>query len=653
MNLAHVDPFAAAEFIGQRMYKRLSLAGAECLAVAETEHPVGADTWFWTDDNAKVIEFLARPELCGRYRRQSADAFRFIRAMCRGPLIFRRAAMPCLVTESQHGSEVRFTHSLMDVRCDLSLGAVVAGVRFHDGRTAENLLLWTNQVEFTYRGRRYVLPVERSIDRRDATVRDRRLELRYSAELFFTPRRTKLRLGRISYLYTFDASSIVIGVEATLEVDAAIEVTDVVMTIGHDHLSHARNAVHYTTLRVQVPGGVPLRFEAEQPTRQVLAVDGADYYAFVQSAAIVIAGYARAAHSAPREPGHLSEIEVEVREPGRLHLARARYRFAGSCRGRRLVAAEDKMLTEGGFYERTAEYSRLLRDAVAAGPTGAAVDASVSYDYGAELNGFAEYFRAVLTAPDAAAAEEVRALYDLYLEAYTALFVEPHYRGENTIHARQLGFVVLSLATMLRATGNAVYRKRLVQLVGVLLEFESRLDDVAGEPASGFLHGIHPGPRIVYCDSHSAALLALIEAADQLDDPWLVAAIDRGLCAYGVATERVDPGDRSIKADLVGVQWVDGDGARQFSSAFWNYHGGLLLRLFGRLRRATNPALRGLAARHRERIELFEFVLRRQIARSLTWHQNALEIRTSMLSGETNSETQPWVALGLLEAAGA
>jgi hypothetical protein len=42
-------------------------------------------------------------------------------------------------------------------------------------------------------------------------------------------------------------------------------------------------------------------------------------------------------------------------------------------------------------------------------------------------------------------------------------------------------------------------------------------------------------------------------------------------------------------------------------------------------------------------------IMRWHIERSLSWHDGAVEIRSSILSTETNSETQPWAMLGLLE----
>ena len=40
-------------------------------------------------------------------------------------------------------------------------------------------------------------------------------------------------------------------------------------------------------------------------------------------------------------------------------------------------------------------------------------------------------------------------------------------------------------------------------------------------------------------------------------------------------------------------------------------------------------------------------VLRWQLQRSITERDDSIEIRTSMHAAETNSETQPWVMLGL------
>jgi len=66
------------------------------------------------------------------------------------------------------------------------------------------------------------------------------------------------------------------------------------------------------------------------------------------------------------------------------------------------------------------------------------------------------------------------------------------------------------------------------------------------------------------------------------------------------------------------------------------------------LRQSPVAGLQAIAARHAHRIELFDAILRRQLALSITEREQCIEFRTSVLSGETNSETQPWAMLGLV-----
>ena len=647
MKPSPIDPAAAAEFIIRRLYRPLSPGDNDHLAVVETEHPFAGDNWFWTDDNAKIVEFLARPEIARRYVKETEEILRLLQVMCRGPLILRRVSPPRLLVTGQNGTETSYYHSLMHLRSDLARGVVLAGIRFHDNRTADNLFLQNNCVEFTHYNRKYTIPVEPAIDDVGTVLDGHRLELRFSGDLYFKRRRKQLRVGRVSYRYSIDSRSMVMNVEVALDVDAGADIADVVLTVAHDDLSHRGSDVHYSSIFIKQPGREALRFAAGRRGRQSLPAAGAEYYSIVQSE---IAGFALAIHTAPREPGLLAEIELLTGHPGFLQLVRARYRFNGACRGRRLVVVEDKMLTAGGFYARVEDYTRLLRDAIATrSAQETAVDFSVSYDYGAELNAFAQYF---VSMPDLDGAadtkQDAKALFDSYLETYFALFVEGHYRKENTIFSRQLAFVILALATMYRATGGADYRRRLAQLCEVMLEFEKRFDDVSGTPVSGFVMGVH-SHRIVFVDCHSAALLALAEAAREIEDPRFAAAIDRGLGCYCIETTRIDWHDGPHKVDVISVAWVDDHGTRHTNSGFWNFHAGLMLRLFGALRRTTDPALQAVAARHRERIGLFERIIGWHIAHSLTWHDDAVEIRSSILSTETNSETQPWAMLGLLE----
>jgi len=642
-----IDPVLAAELLIRRLCRPIASVPGNCVAVAETETPFGGDDWFWTDDNAKVLEFLARPEIWERYCRYSEGILNFLRLMCRGPLIYRRVGAPRLLQVGQENTTTSYYHSLMHLRADLPHGVVIAGLRFHDNRTADDVVFTANAVAFTYHRRRFTVTVEQAIDDVESTLDGDTLTLRHSGDIWFKPYLRPLRLGRLTYVYTVKSQAMTIGVEVVLELDPRIEVRDVALTIGQDHLSRNPVERHYGSVVTDTNGAA--RLSAGRPGRRRVAAAGTSYYGIVQNE---IAGFAGAIHSAPRDPGALAALEILVRKSEHLHFVRARYRFDGPHRGSRLAAAEDKLLTSGGFYQRVADYARLMRDPAALNPVpGTACDVSVSYDYGAEINAFASCF-AVLSGRDPSHAAELRALCDTYLDFYFALFIDAHRQQLNAVFCRQLAFVMLAAATMYRATGEPAYRDRLGQLCEVMLDFEKQFEDIAGGAASGFLMGVHSS-RIVFVDCHSAALLALAVAAGILSDPRLPEAIDRGLGAYCLETARIEwfspPGLH--KFDVVGVNWIDDGGARHINNAFWNFHVGLTLRFFAVLRKSPNPALQAVAAKHRDRIELFERLMRRQLDRSVTRYDDSVEIRCSILSAETNSETQPWVMLGLLEAA--
>jgi hypothetical protein len=643
-----VDALPAAAFLIRYLYRPVNLGEDTGLfALAETERPCMGDVWFWTDDNAKVLELLSRPEVWGEFPEQTAEILRFVRKMCHGPFIFRRVSVPRLDGIGRTGGTDNYCHSLMHLRCDLSRGAITAGLRFHDGRTADNLTLTGNTVEFSYRRRHFRVDVEDAITEFDAAQQNGVLTLRHSSELHFTPRLKPLRLGRISCVYTIDARSLLIGVEVVLDIDANADVTDIVVTVGHDNLSHGVNGVYYAEVAAETPVGGAVRFTAGEPGRCLLAASGAPYYAIIQPE---IAGLALAIHTVPREPRRLVGLDTWVKQPGRLHLVRARYRFDGACRGARLVVAEDKVLTAGGFYDRTADYAEIIGNAVATKATrGNPLDLSISYDYGAEINAFAKCFASCaaghVTPQAPSLPDELRALFDGYLEHYFEVFIAGHQQRKNTIISRQLAFVILGAVTMYRATGCDRYRKQIGRLCDVLLDFEIRYQDVTGAPAGGFTYGIY-SQRAAYVDGHSASLLALTQASRYIQDPRFAAAVDRGLASYCLETCCVVT-DRPLKIDTISTITVDGNGTRHSENAFWNFNVGLALRFFAALRNSADPALQAVASRHADRMELLQMVMRRQIEHSIIERDDCVEIAVARGGGETNSETQPWVTLGL------
>jgi hypothetical protein len=293
----------------------------------------------------------------------------------------------------------------------------------------------------------------------------------------------------------------------------------------------------------------------------------------------------------------------------------------------------------------------VMREAVAAKPAQqAALDYSISYDYGAEMNAVAKCFAVCSAEPDLRigriTSEELRSFFDQYLQHYFGNFVSGHYERQNTIMSRQLAFVILGAVTMYQATSCSDYLNHLRRLCDVLLDFEVVFNDVAGQPASGFPYGM-ASHRAVFVDGQSASLLALTQAARCISDPRLALAIDRGLAGYCLETASIQLGDTKRKVDVLATS-VDMDGRLHTENAYWNFNVGLALRFFAALRNSPDPALQDIAFRHRDRTELFEAVLHWQLKKCITERDDCIEIRTAEFSAETNSETQPWVMLGLL-----
>ena len=566
----------AAEFLVRHLYRQIDVEPDSCYhAIAETADSED-DKWFWNDDNAKVLEFMSRPELWRRYPTESSEILRFVGSMCRGPFIFRRMSAPRLQAIASTGPKLRYRHSLMRISFDQRDGSVVAGIRFHDERDGENLSLCGNYVEFTYRGCRFKIPVPANGGASHAEQRGQTLRLRFSCKLHFTSFWQRRQLGDVIYTCTFDSRSMLFEVEAALDLNPAITVSDVVLTIGHGGLEYC---LFSRVVTASSSGSAPL-YAAGKPSTRLFNNPGDGYYVIRQEH---VSADSLAVHSLPNSPGGPWEIETEVRTQGQLDRVIARYRFAGAHRGGRLVASEVKMITAGGLYDQVGDYAALLREAAAPAMRRSACDFSISYDYGATINALAKCFAlsGAASAPTdlVARQSELRGLFDFTLGQYIRFYLDEYGSRPDAIFSRELAFAALGAATMHRATGCPGYRRQLELLIDVLLEFEMRFESRGGTAASGFLMR-KDNPNPVYLDCQSAALLALTQAAGIMQDPRLPEIIERGIAAYRLAPQAIDLGAGG-RIDTVGM--VSPDAAGEIGeTAFWNFKAGLTPEVFRR-----------------------------------------------------------------------
>jgi len=646
------DPLPYAAFALTSLLKPLPALSPAARAISETEHPIEGDEWFWADDNAKVLELLSIPAVWRSDPAAVADILRFIDALCDGPFIFRRLGAPRLETRHNEGGIGDFLHSFMNIQCDLANGIVSLGMRFHDGRTSRNVTMTGNYVRFQHRRTVYTVDVEDNIFRHAVESTPSSVRLIWQARVVFgagsMPWQRAQLLGVVTYVCTIQASSMFVDLEASLEFEPGMEASDVVLTFGYDGLSHNDNNVRYETISAVRPEGEPLVERSGDKLRFELDVEGAQYWCVSQNSHM--AGFAAAVHSLPRDPARLHRLQVVCQSPGQLHWLVSEYRFPGSQSGR-IEAAERKIITAGGFYDLPALYAetftRRSRAEIAGGP---AIDMSISYDYGAELNAFARCYRVMSSAEppvaDPGLVDALRKSVEHWHQVYQDRFISASRTNKSAIFSRSLAFASFAYADLLQATGLPAYAAALRETCELILGFERQNKAVDGSVQSGFVMG-QEADASPYVDCHSSCLLALSRAAVLLDDTGWLASIDRGLAAFRLDTVSIFFLGTQ-KQDLVGVDYLAPDGTRRTMDTFWNFNSGLTLRLFGALRATSHVELKAVWLKHEARLDVFEMLMRQRIGRSLRPRGDAIEILTSMLSAEGNSETQPWVALGLV-----
>ena len=644
------DPNAYGDFIFNYLLRPLPPIDGATRAVTETEHPAEGDNWFWADDNAKVLELIASPAIWRKRPQDVEDILKFVCALCDGPFIFRRIAAARLEAVRDDADALTLIHGLMDVHFDRTAGKVDLGMRFHDGRTARNMRFAGNYVRFRHDGHDYMVAVEGGLVGSSVDLHSNHARLAWTSEIMFDAvgglfrKSRRMHLGLLTYTATVRAGSMFVDFEVSLDLDPAVSASEVVLSFAFDDLSLNTNNARYENVMATLKGG---RVRRLAPDQRELAIDGADYWCVTQRSQI--AGFALAVHSLPQGGARPSKVEVTRRQDGALHWVAAEYAFAGPQRGR-LAVAEKKIITSGGFYDATDLYAATLKRYAAVSHTSQSpIDLSISYDYGAELRAFAKCYRTLgeINAPNQRSLRiEMKELVHRVHDAYRTYFVKPFDTNPAAIFSRSIAFMAFAYADMLAATNEDRYRIALREACDIIMTFERRNEGIAGIEQSGFRMGrdVDSPP---YFDCHCSCLLALARSSAMLGEDAWIEAIDRGLAAFRYDTIEiffVEP----QKQDTIGVDYLMPDGTRRTLDSFWNFNAGLGLRLFNELRATQHHGVAKLWARHVLRLEPMERFMRDQIARSIRPRDIGLEIRTSILSSETNSETQPWVALALI-----
>jgi SAM-dependent methyltransferase len=634
---------AMVDFIVERLAKVIDPSAPEpVIAIGETAERFNDTEWFWVDDTAKSAELFAVPRVRDAHPALADALIDYILRLSPKQLLHRRSAVPELKLKSSDPKNFAAFNSFFNLTGDLTQGMVCHSVRYNDDRTRVVAPYTGNVVWFTYQGRRHSVDIETTIKRWSIEEKGERIDFSHTSVIDGPglPGPEK-HLCDVTYRYTLWRHRPTVELAVTVSVAPDTDLEDVQITTAFDQISVGGGCEIATVGLAGEFSSVP----APDTSPAAIHVGPADYLCLYE--AEVIPGFANAAHVRFRDASRIRDIVAEGSNRGFYHWVYPRYLLGDLGSEEAGTVVEDRLMTGGGYYDQP----RIYHDLMAADAGGGTIDPSVSYDVGAELNAiavtllFARQGLYSASPPDEARLIALKAWYDRHLEVYLQV-IRPtgQAKERRRVFVRGLSFVILSLDCMVRAYGGADYAEKLQSCVKLLLRLE--------EPVRGGLEESHFGLLIgpPELDCQVAALLALARAAHWGDPEMQISgAIRRALRGISLTSAHTDPSGRIqlLYDSLLLRQEV---GSTMIDTGYWNFKLGLALRAFNAVRQMHDAGSLRLDQEARNHLEILDQFARMALRPSMRWENRQLEVLTSVKAGETNSETQPWVALGLFPA---
>ena len=615
------DPMVA--YIRDRLVKSITIGGQSYRALSETAEPVGNSVWFWTDDNAKALALLSLPAIRDSTGGLCDAVMDFVMKMGEGDAILRRWAAPQLQIMRSDPRDFLVQNSFYSFFGDLSRGLVKHSLRYNDGREAPIAIHSGNFFDFELNGEHHVLDVEDAIDRCDIVTSPREVTLLHESDIGIG----QTTVGRLRMEYRVFADSPILRVRVVFQRVGRHKISNVYLTTGYDQL---RAFAKFQ--RVEI-GASPNRRVVDNLSSEPATLHQGPLEFFGLSE-LGEFGHSKSLYSRIRSPWHFRELRAEGQQSCHLHWVSCRYHL-GAATNAPLVVEEDRLLIGGSIPD--SEFAiRVLRDpAFLQGR-----DPSISYDYGAELDATGTFLlnsqAYAVNRPAAERIDEVTAWYCRHFDNYFRAVSH-----NSPLFIRGAAFTIFSLAKMMKFRGFAQNSERLRYLIDRLLSYQ----DIDGSKGT-FRELGEPG----YLDCQGAAILALVEAKKiDTQNPVLSVAIRRALNALEADENPIEGagGKRSFIALPSRFQ----NGSIRFDIGYWVYKATMILRAMRAL--DANFDVLGLDAGDRAHIAKVHAACVRELARCFKRDGSHLEILTSHESVETNSETQPWALLALLEPCGA
>ncbi len=641
---------AMVAYIHQRLVKEIAQPGQDrFLALAETAERFNETRWFWTDDNAKASELLCEPTLFDANPSYTNAAIDFVLRMSEGAVIQRRFGVPELRVLSTDPRAFRVETAFFIIEGDLTKGVVRHALRFNDGRTVTAAVHTGNTIGFRYGTRGFSLDVENAITSYAIEVSEHAVVLSHTSTVTMPASRLRRQpatsAGTLRYSYTVSADRPSVALQVSLDLAPDIALKDVIITTALDQLTGIPG-VDYRGVAIR-HAGTDRAIHQVADRQAELHAGAVDYCGIVQEGASP--GFSYAIHTLLRDGARLQDILARGQTKGRLHWVLNRYGISSIPPGGRAEISEERMLTGGGYYDASGHYEAVMRDAAGGG----SLDPSMTYDIGAELNAIAVHIlfaRAGCYArpPDEARLVALRTWYDRHLQRYFD-FIRPGSPDDiDRIFTRGIAFVALSLDCMIRATGEELYHNQLAVAVALMLRLRRRLPLGVHEKHDATFGDSWAG-QTPFLDNHAACILALARAAWHGDpDGAISAAIGEAILGIKLYSGVVDLGNGHRETcDSVAVTNPPGPSAHA-DTGFWNYKLGITLRALRAVERAAAASVIRITTEDESRITMRMNVCIGALSSCMRHHGDLIEILTSRISGETNSETQPWVALGLM-----
>ena len=367
------------------------------------------------------------------------------------------------------------------------------------------------------------------------------------------------------------------------------EVTDVFVNVGFKGIKANQIQVSKTDSHVKHPLEEWDRIQEWKKTKWAVLVENVSWRGFSSAVGTIV--------------NNAEMVNNVVLDPSSKDLTYS-YKIGGEG-----MISEDIIMLAGGLYNTMPLYNPIFENYQKWNK----YEISVSYDYGAELHSMSTLFLA-----DISATGSFR-----FADAWNDEFVIPKFQAlvdnfMNPMFTRGAAYAAVGAENFFRATGNPEYARFHEILINALANFDPEVDTLV--------------------DNSAAIAWALGRAALLTNNNEL--AIRAKSFLQNLLTRPVDEQDGNAVYVERGPSYARG----VTDNMLWSFKAGVALRSMKVMKKLVKAGLGEFSAGDVERIYTIINYATAYLKRCTT---PANEILTCYKCGETNSETQPWGALGL------